>query len=73
LASGVGWRRAPYLHTVIPSQKLDERQGNGRASTSSAQGIKSKSPHDMLQAFLNATKPHAVLWQAHRPYCGKPT
>jgi len=38
----------PYLHTVIPSQRLDERQGNGR-------GIKSKSPHDMLQAFLNAS------------------
>jgi len=45
-----GWddSGAPYLHTVIPSQKLDERQGSGR-------GIKSKSPHDMLQAFLNAS------------------
>jgi hypothetical protein len=39
---------APYLHTVIPSQKLDERQGSGR-------GVKSKSPHDMVQAFLNAS------------------
>lgn len=39
---------APYLHTVIPSQKLDERQGSGR-------GMKAKSPHDMLQAFLNAS------------------
>ncbi|MFW6135967.1 MAG: hypothetical protein ACOC7N_04010 [Chloroflexota bacterium] len=46
----------PYLHTVIPSQNLDERQGGGR-------GVKSKSPHDMLQAFLNASSDHtwAVL------------
>jgi hypothetical protein len=45
-----GWENgaAPYLHTVIPSQQLDERQGNGR-------GVKSKSPHDTLQAFLNAS------------------
>jgi hypothetical protein len=43
-----GWddSGAPCLHTVIPSQKLDQRQGSGR-------GIKSKSPHDMLQAFLS--------------------
>jgi hypothetical protein len=45
-----GWddEGTPYLHTVIPSQKLDERQDGGR-------GIKSKSPHDMVQAFLNAS------------------
>ncbi|MFW6115920.1 MAG: Eco57I restriction-modification methylase domain-containing protein, partial [Chloroflexota bacterium] len=39
---------APYLHTVIPAQDLDERNGSGR-------GIKSKSPHDVLQAYLNAS------------------
>jgi len=39
---------APPLHTVPPSQSLDARTGPGG-------GIKVKSPHDMLQAFLNAS------------------
>jgi hypothetical protein len=39
---------APVLHTVAPDQPLDERAGSGR-------GVKAKSPHDMLQAFLNAS------------------
>lgn len=39
----------PILHTVIPSQRLDERMAGPR-------GLKSKSPHDMLQAFLNASQ-----------------
>ncbi|MEA3341518.1 MAG: restriction endonuclease, partial [Chloroflexota bacterium] len=56
-----GWERdeepaeGPVLHTVIPSQQLDERQGNGR-------GIKAKSPHDMLQAFLNASRGPVDSW-----------
>jgi hypothetical protein len=45
----------PVLHTVIPSQRLDERQGSGR-------GIKAKSPHDMLQAFLNANHSPVDGW-----------
>jgi hypothetical protein len=44
---------APVIHTVIPSQDLDGRMAAGR-------GIKNKSPHDMLQAFLNASP--ADLW-----------
>jgi len=46
-----GWQGegAPVLHTVAPSQDLDARMGSGR-------GIKAKSPHDMLQAFLNASR-----------------
>jgi hypothetical protein len=46
-----GWdgESAPVLHTVIPSQGLDARTGDGR-------GVKTKSPHDMLQAFLNASR-----------------
>ena len=52
-----GWREdtqyatrntPPILHLVAPSQNLDERHSSGR-------GIKAKSPHDMLQAFLNAS------------------
>jgi hypothetical protein len=44
-----GWEPGgPVLHTVIPSQDLDGRTQDGR-------GIKAKSPHDMLQAFLNAS------------------
>jgi hypothetical protein len=45
-----GWEgdHAPILHTVIPGQNLDERTAAGR-------GIKAKSPHDLLQAFLNAS------------------
>ena len=39
---------APVIHTSIPSQGLDDRSGAGR-------GMKAKSPHDMLQAFLNAS------------------
>jgi hypothetical protein len=50
-----GWddEDAPILHTVIPSQKLDERMAGTR-------GVKAKSPHDMLQAFLNASP--SDLW-----------
>jgi len=50
-----GWdgKDAPILHTLIPSQGLDARMASGR-------GIKAKSPHDMLQAFLNAST--ADLW-----------
>ncbi|MCP4535873.1 MAG: N-6 DNA methylase [Chloroflexi bacterium] len=50
-----GWGRegAPILHTIIPSQDLDARTATGRR-------IKAKSPHDMLQAFLNAST--ADLW-----------
>ncbi len=44
---------SPVIHTVIPSQDLDGRMAAGR-------GIKAKSPHDMLQAFLNASP--ADLW-----------
>lgn len=40
---------APIIHTVAPSQGLDARMGSGR-------GVKTKSPHDMLQAFLNASR-----------------
>ncbi len=39
---------APVLHTVAPTQDLDARSGEGR-------GVKAKSPHDMVQAFLNAS------------------
>lgn len=40
---------APVIHTVIASQDLDGRAERGR-------GVKAKSPHDMLQAFLNASQ-----------------
>ena len=52
-----GWEGegAPVIHTVIPSQGLDDRSGSGR-------GIKAKSPHDMVQAFLNAST--ADVWAA---------
>ncbi len=40
--------RAPVIHAVAPSQGLDERVAGRR-------GIKGKSPHDMVQAFLNAS------------------
>lgn len=45
-----GWAGdgAPVLHTVVPAQDLDDRAIGGR-------GVKAKSPHDMLQAFLNAS------------------
>jgi len=47
---------APVIHTVTPAQDLDGRMAVGRAaSTGPARGIKAKSPHDMLQAFLNAS------------------
>jgi hypothetical protein len=39
---------APILHTVAPTQGLDGRMAGAR-------GVKAKSPHDMLQAFLNAS------------------
>ena len=41
------------LHLVESRQDLDERQGTGR-------GPKAKSPHDMLQVFLNVSEPD--LW-----------
>jgi type I restriction-modification system DNA methylase subunit len=41
------------LHLVEPGQNLDQRQGTGR-------GPKAKSPHDMLQVFLNVSEPD--LW-----------
>ena len=52
-----GWdgESAPALHTVVPSQDLDARAASGR-------GVKAKSPHDMLQAFLNASADD--LWAA---------
>jgi len=44
-----GWEpRGPVIHTVAPSQGLDERVPGQR-------GIKGKSPHDMVQAYLNAS------------------
>jgi len=45
-----GWQGegAPVLHTVAPSRDLDGRMAAGR-------GVKARSPHDMLQAFLNAS------------------
>jgi hypothetical protein len=43
----------PALHLLAPSQDLDQRQGTGR-------GPKAKSPHDMLQVFLNVSEPD--LW-----------
>jgi hypothetical protein len=45
-----GWdgEHAPIIHTVVPSQDLDGRMVAGR-------GVKTKSPHDVLQAFLNAS------------------
>jgi len=50
-----GWEGedAPIIHTVIPSQNLDARMAAGRR-------VKAKSPHDVLQAFLNASP--ADLW-----------
>lgn len=39
---------APVLHTVAPSQKLDECADSGRTT-------KNKSPHDLVQSFLNAS------------------
>ncbi len=41
-------QRAPVIHTVAPTQGLDERVSGRR-------GVKGKSPHDMVQAFLNAS------------------
>lgn len=37
---------APVLQLITPTQSLDERAGSG-------QGFRAKSPHDMVQAFLN--------------------
>lgn len=50
-----GWEGdgAPAIHTLISSQSFDHRPARGR-------GIRAKSPHDMLQAFLNASTPD--LW-----------
>jgi hypothetical protein len=44
---------APVIHTVAPAQSLDERAGSARR-------MKAKSPHDMLQAFLNLSQ--GDLW-----------
>jgi hypothetical protein len=43
----------PALHLLAPGQDLDQRQDSGR-------GPKAKSPHDMLQVFLNVSEPD--LW-----------
>jgi len=40
---------APVLHLLAPAQDLDQRMGHGGA-------FKAKSPHDMLQAFLNVSR-----------------
>ncbi len=45
--------RAPVIHTVAPAQGLDERVAGRR-------GIKARAPHDMVQAFLNAS--HDDRW-----------
>ncbi len=44
---GGDWTNAPIIHTVPPSQDLDERISQGRGS---------KSPHDTLQIYLNHSK-----------------
>ncbi|PQJ33615.1 hypothetical protein BSZ35_02475 [Salinibacter sp. 10B] len=46
-----GWdgEHAPAAHLLAPAQDLDERQGTGR-------GPKAKSPHDMMQVFLNVNE-----------------
>jgi len=46
-----GWdgKHAPAAHLLAPAQDLDERQGTGR-------GPKAKSPHDMMQVFLNVNE-----------------
>jgi len=44
---GGDWKHAPIIHTVEPSQELDERPSKKR-------GI--KSPHDDVQIYLNETK-----------------
>lgn len=45
----------PVLHLIAPAQHLDERAGSGT-------GFKAKSPHDMVQTFLNVgTEPWALL------------
>ncbi len=43
----------PALHMLPPSQNLDARAATGR-------GYKAKSPHDMLQVFLNVS--HGDTW-----------
>lgn len=48
---GGDWKGAPIIHTVLPSQDLDEKTEKGRGT---------KSPHDSLQIFLNADAEH--LW-----------
>ncbi len=50
-----GWEgeQAPAAHLIAPAQDLDQRQGTGR-------GPKAKSPHDMMQVFLNVSE--ADLW-----------
>ena len=46
-----GWdsSKAPVIHCVAPGQNLEEPTGK-------AQGTRSRSPHDELQAYLNVTK-----------------
>ena len=48
-----GWPRgkaaAPPMHLLSPDQSLNERQETGR-------GPKAKSPHDMVQLFLNVSE-----------------
>lgn len=40
---------APALHLIAPAQDLDQRMGGG-------QGFRAKSPHDMVQTFLNVSR-----------------
>ncbi|MBN1178028.1 MAG: restriction endonuclease, partial [Anaerolineae bacterium] len=47
-SAGAPYPTAPVLHTVAPAQKLDERMQGGR-------GVRVQSPHDTVQAFLNAS------------------
>jgi len=48
-----GWidNDAPFIHTVLPTQNLDKKIEKGRAQ---------KSPHDIVQTFLNISQEH--LW-----------
>ena len=48
---GGDWEHAPIIHTVSPSQDLDEKITKGRGN---------KSPHDSLQIYLNETE--GDLW-----------
>ncbi len=47
--TGLSGGEGPVLHMLPPSQDLDARAATGR-------GYKAKSPHDMLQVFLNVSR-----------------